>query len=462
MRAAESPARALDLADKLLYAVGSLGNAALFWALPAWLIYFYAPPPESGRTPLMPVAAIAIAFAIGKAIEAFDDPLIGWWSDRTRSRWGRRIPFLLFGTPVLALFFWLIWMPPVPEESLINAIYFFVVVEVFFFANTIVQAPYEALQAEIASTSTDRVSLGAWKVLFGAFGLVFALVISPLLIERIGFSGMGLTLALVATASLYLCLFGLWRRGTLSSTTAAPEDAPSLWQSVRATLAHGPFRALAASYLFFTAGYMLLPSFLPYYVRVAFGASEERVTIYTAGVIALVLLSLPLLSIAVRRWGKRAVYAGSMLALGVYLPIAGMALFRTLGTGLSLEAQSVAFTWLSGLGFAALFVLPGALMADVIDDDARQTGAPRAAIYYGMMQTLQKMAQAVAAGTFGLLLQLFGYSADQPLGIQLVLPVAGVLAFVAFVCVWRGYHLGEAPTAATQPPRAGARILPAK
>jgi glycoside/pentoside/hexuronide:cation symporter, GPH family len=345
-----------------------------------------------------------------------------------------------------------------PHESLINAMYFFVVVEVFFFANTIVQAPYEALQAEIASTSTDRVSLGSWKVLFGALGLVFALVISPLLIQSIGFSGMGLTLAAVAMASLYLCLFGLWRRGTLRSTTATPEDAPSLWESVRATLAHRPFRALAASYLFFTAGYMLLPSFLPYYVRVAFGASEERVTVYTAGVIVLVIAILPILARAVRHWGKRAVYAGSMLALAGYLPIAGIALFRSLAADLSLEAQSVAFTWLSGLGFAALFVLPGALMADVVDDDARRTGKPRAAIYYGMMQTLQKMAQAVAAGMFGLLLQLFGYSAEQPLGIQLVLPAAGALAMLAFLCIWRGYDLREAPSRAAPATPAAAPI----
>ena len=64
--------------------------------------------------------------------------------------------------------------------------------------------------------------------------------------------------------------------------------------------------------------------------------------------------------------------------------------------------------WLSGFGFAALFVFPGAMMADVIDDDAARSGQQRAAIYYGMFKTLEKMAQGGAAVLVGLLIQIFG------------------------------------------------------
>ncbi|MEK6619962.1 MAG: MFS transporter, partial [Chloroflexota bacterium] len=136
----------LPVADRVLYGLGSLGNATLFWSLGAWLIYFYAPPPDRGLPVLLPLAVVGILRGVGQAIEAFDDPLIGWWSDRTRSRWGRRIPFLLLGTPVVALTFWLLWVPPTAAGPLLVAIYFFVVLEIFYFANTIVGAPYEALQ----------------------------------------------------------------------------------------------------------------------------------------------------------------------------------------------------------------------------------------------------------------------------------------------------------------------------
>ena len=64
----------------------------------------------------LPVALVGVALGLGRFIEIFDDPIIGWWSDRTRSRWTRRIPFLLLGTPLMALGFWLIWNPPDPRR----------------------------------------------------------------------------------------------------------------------------------------------------------------------------------------------------------------------------------------------------------------------------------------------------------------------------------------------------------
>jgi GPH family glycoside/pentoside/hexuronide:cation symporter len=432
----------LPFADRVLYGLGSLGNATFFWSLSLWLIYFYAPPEGRGNA-LIPIAVVALARGVGGALEAFDDPLIGWWSDRSKSRWGRRIPFLLYGIPVLVISFWLLFTPPVGADPVIIAIYFFVILEIFYFANTIVGAPYEALQAEIATSSADRVSLGVWKVLFGNLGLVLAFVVSPQLIERLGFQTTMGILAAFAFVALYGMLFGLWRRGTLTRTTAVEAVPISLVDSVRASLAHKPFRALASSFVLFSLGYNMLPVLMPYYVTVVHGSEEGEVSFFLAGVIATVMIALPLGSWAARRFGKRAVYAVSMVATGLYLLFLGVAAFAPLLPGVSLLWQSRVTIWLSGLGFAALFVFPGAMMADVIDDDASRSGQQRAAIYYGMFKTLEKMAQGGAAVLVGVLIQIFGGTQDRPFGLQLVLPVAGVLAIAGCVAVTMGYQLRE-------------------
>ena len=441
MRNLGSSAVTLPIADRLLYAVGSLGNATLFWTLGAWLIYFYAPPADRGLPVLLPLGVVALARGAGQLLEALDDPLIGWWSDRTRSRWGRRIPFLLYGTPLLALTFWLLWTPPAGASGLVIGLWFFVVLELFYFANTVVGAPYEALQAEIASTSTDRVSLGVWKVFFGTLGLVLAVVVSPQLIELIGFPGMGAVLAIIALGSLYLMLFGLWRRGTLTRTALAKSDQIGLRESIRISLAHAPFRALAASFVLFSLGYNMLIALMPYYVTVIHGASEGDVTFFLAGVIAAVMIALPLIGRAADRFGKRAVYAWSMAAAGAYLVFLGIGAFQRIVPGIDLQTQARVLIWLSGLGFAALFVFPGAMMADVIDDDTARSGHHRAAAYYGMFKTLEKLAQGGAALLFGLLLQTFGYTAERSLGIQLALPIAGLCALAGFATVMLWYHL---------------------
>ena len=84
-------ARELPRLNRLLYASGSLGGNVIARSKDLWLIYFYAPPADADVTPRIPILVLGLLFTVARLIEALDDPLIGWWSDRTRSRWGRRI-----------------------------------------------------------------------------------------------------------------------------------------------------------------------------------------------------------------------------------------------------------------------------------------------------------------------------------------------------------------------------------
>jgi len=447
-----APAR-LPLVDKLLYATAGIGNNALFWAQSLWVIYFYSGAEGSEAPMRVPVWLIGVALGIGKFIEIFDDPVIGWWSDRTRTRLGRRIPFLLVGIPILAVSFWLVWIPPVAGESWLNVLWFFVAIELFFLARTVVEAPYEALQAEITSSSSERVSLGAWKVSLGIVGVVIGLVVSPILVEALGWGGMGLVLAGVAAVTLYVMLFGLWRRGTLR-TADAPVEKPPLFGSLLGALRNRPFLALAASFMLFNLGYQLLVAMLPFYLTVSLGGSRGDVTWFTAGLTGFALLALPGLATAARRITKRALYAGSMAALGGYLIVLVAGAFTPIVPGVTLFVQALALISLAGLGFSAMWVFPGAMVADIIDDDSRRTGQGRAAIFYGMFKTLEKLAQSGAAVLFGVVLAVFGSTREQPLGIQLIMPIAGVAILIGFAIVYLGYHLREAPR--TGPILAGA------
>ncbi|HEX2193921.1 MAG TPA: MFS transporter, partial [Candidatus Limnocylindria bacterium] len=433
----------LPLADKLLYATAGIGNNALFWAQSLWVIYFYS---GGGDLPeRVPIGVIGVALGIGKFIEIFDDPLIGWWSDRTRSRWGRRIPFILFGAPVLGLSFWLLWTPPAADATALNVVWFFVTIELFFLARTVVEAPYEALQAEITTTSTERVSLGAWKVSMAIVGVVVGLVFSPLLIGALGYGGMGLLLGVVAVVTVYVMLFGLWRRGTLSIGDV-PDEQPPLIGSLLGALRSRPFQALAASFMLFNLGYQLLVALLPFYLTEIVAGTERDVTWFTGGVTLMALLALPALNRAAGRFSKRTLYAAGMASLGVYLVVLAVGAFVPLVPGVTLFAQALVLISLTGLGFSAMWIFPGAMVADIIDEDARRTGQGRAAIFYGMFKTLEKLAQSASAVVFGVVLGAFGSTAEDPLGIQLIMPIAGVAVLAGFVAVWVGYHIREAPS----------------
>jgi glycoside/pentoside/hexuronide:cation symporter, GPH family len=437
------PRRPLSRTDKIIYALAGIGNNALFWSQSLWLIYFYAGTAQ-GIPERIPLAAVGIALGIGKVIEVFDDPIIGWWSDRTRTRFGRRIPFLLLGTPLLGLSFWLLWLPPVAGTSWVNIVYFFIVVELFFLARTVVEAPYEALQAEIATTSPERVSLGAWKVAFSIIGVIIGLVISPLLVGWFGYSGMGVILAAVAIVSLYAMLFGLWRRGTLR-TAEAPIERPPLFGTLLGALRNRPFLALAGSFMLFNLGYQMLLIWMPFYLAGMFGRGESDVFYFTGGITLFALMALPGLAWATRRASKRTLYAGAMAVLGGYLIFIAVGLFVPILPGVDLFVQAIGLVALAGIGFAAMWVFPGAMVADIIDDDTRRTGQGRAAIFYGMFKTLEKLAQAGAVVFLPLILVLFGDTAARPLGLQLAVPIAGIFILAGFALILVGYHLREAP-----------------
>ena len=192
----------LPVVNKLLYTADLVGTQAMAQSRHLWLLFFLAPPADEGVAAAVPAVSVGpldidprifvgIVLTAGRLIEAIDDPIIGWWSDRTRSRWGRRIPFVLFGTPFYALFFALLWLTPGGDSSYLNAIYLFIVLELFFFATTITGGPYEALLPEIAPGHRDRMSIVAWQFYFGIAGAVAGLVLSGLIKDQVGFFAMG-------------------------------------------------------------------------------------------------------------------------------------------------------------------------------------------------------------------------------------------------------------------------------
>ncbi len=445
---AEDRSGELPLLSKLLYASGSLGANITFQTIAAWLIFFYSPPEDAERSPLVSIGVVGLILVVGRVIEAVDDPLIGYWSDVTRSRWGRRLPFIVFGTPVLALTFFLLWTPPVGHESLWNGLYLFVLLEAFFLANTLVGGPYDALLPEIATSSQERVSISVWKVLFGAVGAGIVFLLGGPLIATWGFMGMGLFMAATTFVSRYLPVLGV--RGRIRRQVGA--SSFSFVGAVRQTLANSQFRAFVPAFVLFTVAQVMLTQWLPFYVDVTLRdtvvhlpllpdleKTEAKVTLLTALFFFPLLGSVPLMSWLAARTSKRRVYGASMLLCGLYFPLL---FFFGFLPGVPKLAQSF---FLLGLGvpLAGLFVFPNALLADIIDFDERRTGERREAIYYGIQATLQKTGLGLAAGIFVLVLAVFGKSADDPLGIRLIGPVAGACALAGYAVFARGYRLTD-------------------
>ncbi len=204
-----SPVGRMSPAARHIYASGSLGGNALGRTRDLWLIFFYLGDADGDLERRGGAIAIGAVLVIGRLIEAFDDPLIGYWSDRTRSRWGRRIPFVLAATPFMAILFVFLWMPPNPGETLGNVIFLFSIFWFFNLFSTLSGGPMESLLPEIARRGDDRLGIVSWQVVFGLIGTVLAFVGTGLLKEAFGFVAMAIVIAVVAFVSRYIALAGL-------------------------------------------------------------------------------------------------------------------------------------------------------------------------------------------------------------------------------------------------------------
>ena len=170
--------------------------------------------------------------------------------------------------------------------------------------------------------------------------------------------------------------------------------------------------------------------------------------LYNMGV-QMITAALPSMITYARRLGKRWVYAGVMLATAIVFPLL---FFIGLIPGPPI-AQALVFAALVGLPLAPVQTFPNALIADITDYDALQTGMRREATYYATQAMFEKVASALAPALLALLL-FMGSTVDNPLGVRLVGPVAGAATLVGYL-MFRGYWLPDTVTEETVREAAG-------
>jgi len=435
--------RVLPRRTKLLWGTAGLGTEALRQSRIAWLIYFYASPIGASHAGRLSLATVSLLLFAGKLVEAFADTLIGYWSDRTSSRFGRRIPFVLLATPPMTLFAILLFTPPPHAQGMMVGVYFFVAVELFFLCNSLVNVPYEALLPEIARTSEDRVSLTSWRVSFGVIGAGVGLVGSGLLISHFGYPVMAVTLALLALVSRYAGVAGVWKHARRDT----PSSSLSLRATLRLTMANQRFLVFLLSFVLFSTALSMVIGLLPFYVT---SVLQEPDTGLWAGVLTAVgisamALAIPLFAWLARRTSKHQAYRHAMLAAAVAFPVLFVAGALP---GISREVQALVAMVIVGAPLAGVYLFPGPIIADLCDAEARQLGVRREGMFFSTQAFMDKVTEAFAPLLLGFIL-LLGDRPDHLLGIRLVGPVAGLLVLAGYVLLRS--HEGAVKTGGKNP-----------
>lgn len=424
--------RVITFKQMLLYAQGCVGQNVVNLIVVTWVVFFFSG--GGGRIPLMPLAIASIAFGIGRIIDIITDPLVGFWSDNATFKSGRRRPFIFWGSPLLAISLFLIWIPPTPEIMWTNIAWLFIFSNFYFLMLTITAVPFRAVLPDVAPSSEERISLSAWMAVFGTFGVLIASLGGGPMIEAFGFSIMGIIMGAIVLVSFWISLLGIKERRRSESDV---KIKLSFFDSAFQAIKNKQFLAFAAGIICFQVGLQVLMIVLPFFVTEVLGQGIAQVAIYQGTFVVMMLISLPLWIKIGNKIGKRKGQLAALLLLAIICPFFFFVGFLPI---IAPTIQAIIFFAMFAISIAGLYVFPNAIVADITDYDELKTRKRREGIYYAGFGFVEKTGWAISAFLVAAVLPTFGFTAEYPLGIRLVGPIVGLLALIGFIG-FRPYRL---------------------
>lgn len=413
------------------YSFINLGTTIVWSIVDGWLLYFYLPPQGQGMA-LAPAALYGMAILSSRILNAVMTPLIGYWSDHSRSRWGRRLPFIFVASLPYLVCFVLLFLPPVKGESVINLVYLAVILVLFNLAQSFVTIPFGSLLPELARADRHRVRMTAWSASFQLIGVIAA-GLAGLLIEQKGFALTTLIYALAILPLFYAPLLVLHEQ---PGRQIKVEERFGFVRSLKITLENRAFLVLTASGACFWSATTFLMLVVPFIVTEVCGLTvADTVYFYLPAVLAS-LACYPLVNWLAGQFGKWRVFAGSLLASAVVLP-----LLMAIGAWLPipLMAQGIIWMTLEAIAMSPVIMLPQAFAAEITDYDETVTGQRREGAYYSAWSLLDQLVNGLAGALLPMLLLLGRSRTDVhgPLGVRLTGLIGGALLFAAFLIFQR-------------------------
>ena len=400
----ETPAKPLSTTTKLAFGAGELSKE-----MPGSILVFYILFFLTNVAGLNPALAGGVLM-VGRIWDAISDPMIGWLSDRTHSRWGRRYPWMLFGALPLGLCFCLQWwVPPTPEPLALFGYYSLMAV-LLFTALTAVAIPHAALAAELTQGYYERTNLASFKSAFSIGSSILGLVLAQLIFAVIAddqkqYLILGGAIGSICIIAVALCVWGTYQRyWRMHAIRQPPQPDPSLsiWRQIQIAFSTRPFVYLVGIYLFSWVGLQVSASILPYFVVNVMGLAENHFTQMAIAVQGTALTMLLFWGYLGQRIGKRAIYC-----MGIPVTLAALLGFFLLQPGQIGLMYGLGV--MVGMGLSTAYLAPWSMLPDVIDLDELNTGQRREGIFCGFLIQVQKLGTAVSIFLVGKALDGAGF-----------------------------------------------------
>ncbi len=379
--------------ESWLYAIANLGGSIPYQAFGAVVLFYYT------DVKLLSPAVAALIMTIYAIWNAVNNPIIGHISDRTNTKWGRRLPYIRFGAIPYAIAFALIWLAPFDGKTQPTelAIWFLVTIIVFEGLGTAVSmAGHLALLPEMFPTFKSRLDVAVRMNWIQTAGLFIGAALPPILASLLGYPLMGLIFALVACTAYFIGLQGMYEQPNYQPTNISFVDA------VKHTVVNRSFVSVMTAQMMRFVATNTLTSGMFFYVKYSLNADPAQTTIILATAFVAAGLYLPI-------WRKFiAQPLGPRTSLMIAYASIGLAVIPLYFVQEFNHALIVAA--LLGFPVAGMIMLGDVIMSDVIDEDEMRNGTRREAMFFAVNGAAVAMSSTIAATGFGIISTMYGYN----------------------------------------------------
>ena len=425
---------------QLAYAAGMMGWSILTNTIIVILPYYYLPPSNAGLIPLVPqllllgvLNIMSVITASGRFIDAIYDPFIASLSDKSTHPKGRRIPFMRWAVLPAAFFCFLTFHPMVRGESIHNAWWLAITMILFFVSATTYIIPYNALLPEMTDSPEEKVRLSS----FQQVGFVLGIIVSALAnnfadglqsVFHITDRETALQITIgglcgLAALIMFIPVLGIDEK---RYSAGKPSHLP-LWPAIRKTFANANFKYYLISDFSYYMALSIISSGLLFFVKVLLGLPESMGGMLMGTMVLVSLVFYPLINWLAARRGKKPIVLFSFALLSLlFVAIYFLGKFPA-----SPRFQIYALVIGAAFPLASLGILPNAILAEIAQKDAAETGENREGMFFAVKYFFVKLGQTLGIALFAFL-TVYGKDPGHDHGLRLNGLCGCILCILAF------------------------------
>lgn len=374
------------------YAIGMFGTSIPVNMFKTYAAFFYVD--KMG----LPTTSFAFVIFIYTFLDAIDNPVYGFLSDRTRSKWGRRRPWLVIGAPALALMFIAFFNPPNIPNLLV---YFLPVYVLTGTLDSLINTNYGALFPDLFRTDGERATTNAMRQAFQLVAMVISIALTPVVTDAIGYP-----LTALIYGILGACVIIFSTIGCHETKEFAESEKPQFWSSISSLVRNSKFWISGLTNAFYSAAMSLVMASMTFYAQYALKIGSLETTALFGTVLVVAIGAVWLWARFIKKSETVKVWRWALLALCVaFIPLY---FANSLVTAI-LASVVLAF------GYGGVLATMDLIGARIIDEDAAKSGVRREAIYTSVGGFLNRLNGLFTSLAFTLVFVIYGYeSGDNP------------------------------------------------